>query len=236
MLLAIDTSTSAVTTAVVAGGTVRAEACDLDHRRHGELLAPGIRRVLAESGATVTDLTGVVVGVGPGPFTGLRVGLVTARVLALTRGIPVHGVCSLDALAQQALRAAEPSEGDSFLVATDARRSEVYWARYAVRSGWAVRDAGPEVGRASDLPREIADLPGHGRGPELYPSALRDAGAPRDVSAGALGLLAAHALGGAGTEWAAGVLRPPEPMYLRRPDAAVPAAAKPAGRPAGTTR
>src|SRR4051794_25447480 len=95
--------------------------------RHGEMLAPGIERVLAEAGASAADLTGIAVGVGPGPFTGLRVGLVTARTLALVREIPVHGVCSLDVLAAEAIDRGM----EEFVVATDARRKEVYLASYA---------------------------------------------------------------------------------------------------------
>src|SRR5689334_24959835 len=110
--------------------------------RHGEMLAPGIADVLAQAGATSRDVTAVAVGVGPGPFTGLRVGLVTARTLALALGIPVHGVCSLDVLAAQAV--GEGAVDRPFLVATDARRKEVYWAAYDERG---VRLGDPEVSR-----------------------------------------------------------------------------------------
>ena len=110
LLLALDTSTSAITVALHDGARVRAEATTLDARAHGERLAPGIREVLEAAGATPGELTHVVCGLGPGPFTGLRVGIVTARVLALVTGAALHGVCSLDALA-----AAGP-EGESFLL------------------------------------------------------------------------------------------------------------------------
>ena len=115
--------------------------------RHGEMLAPGIERVLADAGARAADLTAIAVGVGPGPFTGLRVGLMTARTLAFVRGIPVHGVCSLDILAAAGVDAGL----DEFVVATDARRKEVYLASYA--GGRRVQ--GPEVVKpvdASDRP------------------------------------------------------------------------------------
>ena len=79
-----------------------AEHTEIDARRHGELLAPGIEKVLAAAGRSRTDLTGIAVGVGPGPFTGLRVGLVTARALGDALDIPVHGVCTLDILAAAA--------------------------------------------------------------------------------------------------------------------------------------
>ena len=76
---------------------------DVDARAHTEKLAPLVRDTLAAAGATPADLTGIAVGTGPGPFTGLRVGLVTAVTMGHALGIPVHGVCSLDALAEQAL-------------------------------------------------------------------------------------------------------------------------------------
>ena len=89
-----------------------------------------IAEVLADAGVDRRELTSVVVGTGPAPFTGLRVGLVTARTLALALGIPARGVPSLDAIA---LRASRPCRaGTEVLVATDARRREVYWSRYRV--------------------------------------------------------------------------------------------------------
>ncbi|MGH3344466.1 MAG: tRNA (adenosine(37)-N6)-threonylcarbamoyltransferase complex dimerization subunit type 1 TsaB, partial [Carbonactinosporaceae bacterium] len=103
LLLAFDTATPAVSVALLDGvgpaaGTV-AETVTVDARRHGELLAPGIDRVFAEAGRSRREVTDIAVGVGPGPFTGLRVGLVTAYVLGDTLGVPVHGVCTLDVLA-----------------------------------------------------------------------------------------------------------------------------------------
>ena len=95
LLLAFDTATPAVTVALHDGSTVLAESAEVDARRHGELLAPAIARVLAASGRTQRELTGIAVGVGPGPFTGLRVGLVTARALGEALRIPVHGVCKI---------------------------------------------------------------------------------------------------------------------------------------------
>ena len=128
LLLAIDTSTSAITVALRGEGLATA-ATVLDARGHTEHLAPLVTEVLESAERTPADVTDVAVGTGPGPFTGLRVGIVTALVFGHARGVPVHGVCSLDALAFDA--AALMGEGE-FLVATDARRKEVYWARYAV--------------------------------------------------------------------------------------------------------
>uniref|UniRef100_UPI00129495AD tRNA (adenosine(37)-N6)-threonylcarbamoyltransferase complex dimerization subunit type 1 TsaB n=1 Tax=Ornithinicoccus halotolerans TaxID=1748220 RepID=UPI00129495AD len=143
MLLAIDTSTSAVGVALLdpaagagagrPGGVPEVLALErLDPRRHGELLAPMVQEALGVAG---DRLTGIAVGVGPGPFTGLRVGVVTALVLGHARELPVHGVGSLDALALAAVREAAATGTDlgrELLVATDARRKEVFWGRYAV--------------------------------------------------------------------------------------------------------
>jgi len=96
LLLALDTATPAVTVALHDGTRVVAQSSAHDPRRHGELLAPGIAAVLTEAGADRRDLTDVAVGTGPGPFTGLRVGLVTAHTLALALGLRLHGVCTLD--------------------------------------------------------------------------------------------------------------------------------------------
>ncbi len=100
LLLAFDTATPAVTVAVHDGSAVVAQRSAVDARRHGELLAAQIAGALADCGATRADLTAIAVGTGPGPYTGLRVGLVTARVLASVLDIPLYGVCSLDVIAQ----------------------------------------------------------------------------------------------------------------------------------------
>lgn len=207
MLLALDTATSAVTAAVHDGARVLAERSVLDHRRHTETLAPVIRDTLTAAGIHARDLDAVAVGVGPGPFTGLRVGVVTARTMGLALSVPVHGVCSLDAIAA-AVRAGAAAPTDH-LVATDARRKEVYWARY--RDG--VRQGEPSVARAADLPEELRTLPCAGRGPLLYPDALGRPLEVLDVSGAALATFARH-------ELAAGrPLLDSEPLYLRRPDA-----------------
>jgi tRNA threonylcarbamoyladenosine biosynthesis protein TsaB len=210
LLLAIDTSTTAITVAAHDGSRALAEATTLDARGHAEHLAPGIAQVLAEAGATPADLTDIVSGLGPGPFTGLRVGVVTARTLALVTGARLHGLCSLDSLAFQAA-----VEGD-LLVATDARRKEVYWATYA----WGAtripeRLDGPHVAKPADLPADAAALPAVGRGPLLYPGVFaHPLDGPLDVSAAALADLVARRL------TAGDRLDEHEPYYLRRPDAA----------------
>lgn len=227
-LLALDTATSAITVAVHDGEQVLATRTTVDARRHTELLAPVIVDALAAAGTDVTEVTHVAVGTGPGPFTGLRVGLVTAQTFAHARGITVHGVCSLDALAAAA---AHGHEGE-LLVATDARRKEVYWARYDCAAGEVVLQEGPAVTKPADLPEPVRALPTIGRGPVVYPELLPEAlSLPGvdllDVDAGALAALAA-------TRIAAGADMLVEPLYLRRPDAVAPAAAGGAGAAGGT--
>jgi len=99
LVVGFDTATPAVSVALHDGERVVGEAFAVDARRHGELLMPMIAQVMAEAGASRADLTAVAVGVGPGPYTGLRVGVVTARVLGAVLGIPVYGVCTLDVIA-----------------------------------------------------------------------------------------------------------------------------------------
>lgn len=217
MLLAIDTSTSAIGAAVHDGQRVLAEVVREDARRHGELLAPAVVAVLQQAGVDRRDLTRVVCGVGPGPFTGLRVGVVTALVLAHSLDLPApDGICSPDALAHAVVGR---HEGE-LLVATDARRKEVYWARYAVSPAGARRLDGPGVARAADLPESVRTLPTVGRGSRLYPEALGNPlpDGPLDVSPGVLADLATAVRRGSHPDAATGLL-PPEPLYLRRPDA-----------------
>ena len=212
LLLAIDTSTTAITAALHDGSAVVAERTTLDARGHAEHLAPGIASVLEAARATPADVTDIVVGLGPGPFTGLRVGIVTARTLALATGAALHGVCSLDALAHEAWRTGVVRDGQ-LTVATDARRKEVYWARYALSPDGVDRLTEPGVGHPADLPAAVTSLPTVGRGPLLYPGVFAQHGIPRDVSGAWLADLVASRLarGGAVDEH--------EPIYLRRPDA-----------------
>lgn len=229
MLLALDTS-AAVTVAVHDGEQVLAEASTHDPRRHAELLVPMVDEVLTRAGVSARDLTALAAGRGPGPFTGLRVGLVTARTLALAIGLPVHGVTSLDALALQALDAGIASAGEEFVVTTDARRREVYWACYRAvdRLGqlWPEAVTGPEVARPRDVP--VGGRPCAGRGAALYPDALPPAAVPAaaavahvlDPSAAAIARIAVAELATAAAP------RDPQPLYLRRPDAVQPSAPK----------
>ena len=211
MLLAFDTASPLVSVALYDadnGGVVTEHVAERP-MKHAEQLAPLIELAMTTAGIVRQDLTAIAVGTGPGPFTGLRVGLVTARTLAFVLDIPVYGVCSLDALAIEAVDTG--AVGEDFVVATDARRKEVYLARYDAAG---VRVDGPLV----DKPAALAtDLPVAGEGPRLYPEAFPHAVAPTRPSAGWL----AHAIAEERAE-----LLDPEPLYLRRPDAAVPAKPK----------
>jgi len=219
LLLAIDTSTTAITVALHDGATVLAEATTLDARGHAEHLAPGVARVLGDAAREARQVTDVVCGLGPGPFTGLRVGVVTARTLALAVGARLHGVCSLDALAHQAWRQGSAREGVPLVVATDARRKEVYWARYAVSPSGTARLTDPRVAAPASVADELASAVVVGRGPRLHPAALGAGALPLDVSAAYLADLVVRRLASGEP------LDGREPFYLRRPDA-VPTAAR----------
>ncbi len=172
--------------------------------KHGEQLAPLIESVIADTGLVRQDLTAIAVGVGPGPFTGLRVGLVTARTLGYVLDIPIYGVCSLDVIAIEAFDTGTVSGG--FLVATDARRKEVYLATYDDQGR---RLVGPVVSK----PAEVAtDLAVAGEGARLYPEAFPYAVEPVRPSAGWLARVVSEERA---------ELLDPEPLYLRRPDAVV---------------
>ena len=222
LLLALDTATSAIAVALHDGERVLAERSVIDPRRTTEVLAPLIHEVLAEAAVGTADLTDIAVGTGPGPFTGLRVGIVTALTLGQVHAIPVHGVCSLDALAAQYASAGADSR---FSVATDARRKEVYWACYEIVGERAQRLDDPAVTRPGDLPPDVRELPSVGRGALLYPEHLHHRastpdGPVLDVSAAALARVALAGI-------AAGHEMPTTPLYLRRPDAVTPSAPKP---------
>jgi tRNA threonylcarbamoyladenosine biosynthesis protein TsaB len=202
VLLAFDTSSPTVTVALHDGTDVVTEHTSERQMKHGEQLAPLIETALASAGIVRQDLTAIGVGVGPGPFTGLRVGLVTARTLGHVLELPVYGVCSLDVLAVEAV-ATRAVDGE-FAVASDARRKEVYFATYDVDGG---RLTGPLVDKPAALATDGAVV---GEGPTLYPEAFPHRVGPHRPSAGWLARAVAEELA---------ELRDPEPLYLRRPDA-----------------
>ena len=139
--LAIDTSTSRTIVAIVDEGKVLFESFHEGATDHGKALPELIAQAL--SVAPKPDC--VVVGMGPGPFTGLRVGITFARTFAFARGIELKGVCSLDAIA---------IDQSQYTVAVDARRKEIYWASY--KDG--VRVAGPSVNKPDDVAGYIFDV------------------------------------------------------------------------------
>lgn len=165
LVLVIDTATPYVTAGLVdvtSRDTIRARfnRSVRDSRAHNEVLTPFIMECCDEVGVTPSDLDAVIVGVGPGPFTGLRVGMATAAAFGDALGIPVIGVCSLDGLAWNAVADAPQHEGEMIIVATDARRREVYWATYRISDGHPVRVTEPEVTRPTDVDvSEAADVP-----------------------------------------------------------------------------
>ena len=196
MLLAIDTS-AGTSVAVVDGDRVLSEASDANTRGHAEHIGTLIETALADANLTAKDITGVVSGMGPGPFTGLRVGIAAARAFAAGRGIPVHPVASHDAVA---FGRTAPT-----LVVTDARRREVAWTTYD--SDGSTED-GPRLAHPEDLETAVDGYAGFDR---------VDAA---EISAASLGLVAARLL-------AAGrPTGPDQPLYLRAPDVTMPGAPK----------
>ncbi|HZB21433.1 MAG TPA: tRNA (adenosine(37)-N6)-threonylcarbamoyltransferase complex dimerization subunit type 1 TsaB [Blastococcus sp.] len=206
LVLALDTATPTLVAGLADwskhGATeVLAERAVPSGNRHAELLTPAITSVLDDAGLTMRDLDAVVAGLGPGPFTGLRVGVVTAAALADARGLPVIGVCSLDAVGSGART-----------VVTDARRKEVYWAAY---DGDGARTDGPGVVRPEDLgrtgpfvgdPAFAARLGADVAAAEVTTAGLVRAAEPQLLDPSSAGPLV--------------------PLYLRRPDATPPAAIK----------
>ncbi|WP_263729646.1 tRNA (adenosine(37)-N6)-threonylcarbamoyltransferase complex dimerization subunit type 1 TsaB [Cellulomonas sp. SG140] len=218
-ILALDTSSAVAVALLADDGTVLATRSDSEQRHHAELLAPMVQHVLADAGVDRTQLTAVVAGTGPAPFTGLRVGLVTARTMALALDVPAWGVPSVDALAATAARTAEP--GARVLVVTDARRREVYWAEYRVDADRAAEPiGGPDIAVPTTLVEHgrTTDALVVGRGAWLHHEALGltdeqpDDPALLDPDPAELGRLAL-------ARHAAGQPLATTPLYLRRPDA-----------------
>ncbi|MDR2895128.1 MAG: tRNA (adenosine(37)-N6)-threonylcarbamoyltransferase complex dimerization subunit type 1 TsaB [Propionibacteriaceae bacterium] len=229
VVLAIDTSTR-VSVGLAIDGAVIARASDGDSRSHVELLMPTVADLLERADVAATDLTAIVVGMGPGPYTGLRVGIAGAEMLAMVSGASLHHVCSLDVIA---LSWSMTHPQTKFIVATDARRHELYWAVYD-RLGQ--RLDGPNVSAPDELPQESLVGPGA----LLYPQA---AGGLDSFLALKLGVrvdaLAAawpkpedvpQIVGLDAGVMAQGVNRlaevGPEPLYLRHADASAPGRVK----------
>jgi tRNA threonylcarbamoyl adenosine modification protein YeaZ len=209
LVLALDTATPTLVVGLArwsadSGTEVLAERALPSGNRHAELLTPTIREVLTGTGVRMPQLDALVVGLGPGPFTGLRVGVVTAAALGDAIGTAVHGVCSLDAIGSGARS-----------VVTDARRKEVHWAVYDAAGQ---RVAGPGVVRPEDAPVTdpvVGDVRFAERlGREVSPAEVTTAGLLR-----------------AGVPLLDRPPAPLEPLYLRRPDAVPPTARKAVSQP-----
>lgn len=206
LVLAVDTATSAVQAALVDvdGDELFLSSFRrvIDGRGHVERLTPFIEECLAEAGREAADVDAVVAGVGPGPFTGLRVGMVTAAAFADGLGVPVYGVCSLDGIGANTRGRA--------LAATDARRKEIYWAVYQ----GGERQGDPQVGKPAELPVPEADY-ALGEGASRYAEELPVPAETEPVYPDLVKLVelaGPRLLGGAPSEKLT-------PLYLRRPDA-----------------
>ena len=196
-VLAIDTSVG-VSVAILRSNGEVTQSQAIDHGMQGELTAELISKVVTDSGLKIDEITDVVVGVGPGPFTGLRVGLVTAAVFAHAREIPIHGICSLDAIAFD--------YENPCVVVTDARRKELYWARYD-----GIRIGEPQVSKPEVIASQFPDSKFVGPGARLYPEYI--SGNVMELKAGSLAKIFAS-----GSAQLVDVL----PMYLRKPEAVEP--------------
>lgn len=154
LVLGLETSTARSSVALVDTERVVASASLGVPRRHGEFLAPAISFCLEQSGIEVDGIHGVAVGIGPGLYTGLRVGLATAQSFAAARQLPVVGLSGLDVLAFRARHTRR-----AICAVIDARRGELFWAFYRAAPGGVQRDSEPAVGRIDQL---TAELEAHG--------------------------------------------------------------------------
>ena len=211
LLLALDASTPATTVALVADGIVLCEQTHVDARRHAEVLTSSVADILREADKALSDVHAVAVGVGPGAFTGLRVGIASAQAIGDAQGIPVHGVLTLDALAYAA-------EVDGpFAVVIDARRKELFWASYESPT---TRTTEPAAATPQAIAEHIGALPVVGAAATPYADLFANVQPPSLPSAGWLGKLAHQQLLNADS------MLPPRPIYLRRPDTAPPSTPK----------
>ncbi|MGO1305911.1 MAG: tRNA (adenosine(37)-N6)-threonylcarbamoyltransferase complex dimerization subunit type 1 TsaB [Microbacterium gubbeenense] len=228
MILAIDSSIGS-TVAVVDPATdaVLADCSSDVPRGHAEVIGTLIERALDDAAVSPADITHVAAGMGPGPFTGLRIGIAAARAFAVGRGIPVVPVVSHDAAALEILTR-DPDA--TFVIVTDARRRENAVSAYAgLDSGIPARIAGPELlPNTDDTEAYLAEHLSIARGPDgsgeivrrsPTSQALGEQPHTTHISAGAIGILAARLL-------RRGAVPDLEPLYLRAPDAKVPGAVK----------
>lgn len=233
MILGIDTSLGSAVAVVEADGVIRSQVESADPRGHAEVIGTLIARALAEAGLTHSesplhapaghaggtlppgDITHVAAGMGPGAFTGLRVGIAAARTFALGRAVPVAPVVSHDAVALELLihdaltGGYEHADDKTFAVVTDARRREFAYTLYRGLDddGLPVRVAEPALVPRDDLDRRLADAGAVRRDADRIPAAM-------------LALAAARALAAGRT------IGPADALYLRSPDVTLPHAPK----------
>jgi len=209
VILAIDTSAGTSVALVSLHGEVLAQWETGDTMRHAEVVGSGIARVLADARREATEVTLVAAGVGPGPFTGLRVGLAAAVAFATALDIPLLPTVSHDAIALGYFAALGPeSHPNGLRVVTDARRKEVYWSEYSgVNDGVPTRTHGPALAK----PEQLASASGPADAPVRLDAV--------SVSAADLALVAL-------AEQSAGIVRDFEPLYLRSPDVTLSAGPK----------
>lgn len=211
VILAIDTSVGTAVAVTADDGVVLADASSENPLGHAEVIGGMLRQALAAASAapvsTGEELTHVAAGMGPGPFTGLRVGIAAARAFALGRGIPVVPVVSHDAVALEALLAGALSDADvpRFAVVTDARRREYAFTVYdgLDDDGLPVRVTEPALLPRDQLDARLAELGADRRDAPRVPAAMIALVAARSVAAGRL-------------------TAPGEPLYLRSPDVTLP--------------
>jgi len=225
-LLAIDTTLETCSVAIVLDDALAAHRARQIGRGHAEALMPMIDAVLAEAGASYADLDAVAVTVGPGSFTGQRVGLSAARGIGLARSIPVKGVTTLSAIAFGLIADGLVQDGEDILVALDARRNEVYVQHFPTPFSWPCTQSQPIAIPVADLGSlrygESCVVAGTGidlvrQEPGEQPPGLRFLVTPTEADARHVGALAIAEIAATGLP-----MTPPAPLYLRAPDAKLP--------------
>ena len=218
MILGIDTSLGSAVAVVEPDGVVRSQVESADPRGHAEVIGTLIQRALAEASISPSEITHVAAGMGPGPFTGLRVGIAAARTFALGRGVPVVPVASHDAVALELLihdaltGGYEDAADETFAVVTDARRREFAYTLYRGidDDGLPVRVAEPALTPRDDLDALLAGAGAARRDADRIPAAMLALAAARALAAG-------RSIGSA------------DALYLRSPDVTLPHAPKRVG-------
>ncbi len=228
IILAIDTATDSVSVAFGDGKRVLAHSEAISDRRHAEALAPMIEFVRQQAGISFREIDVVAVDIGPGSFTGMRVGIASAKAIAQTLDVPLIGIISLDILAQ----ALGPID-DVVVSVIDARRGEMYWSMYRQQQGATMQVHAPRVGPLADLIVDVVDRGQEthfvGDGAVRYRSEIEeslvnalpgcgfaDERLSRPTAAAMMVLAQQRAVN---EQWQAA--REVAPMYMRQPDAEI---------------